>query len=288
MVQSLTPFRHTNRMDESPLAGISGFQSVRDAANRLHVDARFTEAALQLVEDFFVGRVRSFQPIDLLYHDLAHTAQVSRCYLDHVEGYMRVEGLPRVPRELELGLAAVLFHDTGFLKMHGDDSGTGAKYTHSHVLRSCALAAAFLPSLGLSREEIEDVLGMIRCTGINGRPEKSVFSTELARIAACMVATADYVGQMAAPDYPEKLPLLWAEFEEADDFSHIPRTRRMFSSAAQLVSGTASFWLGFVRPRLETEFAGVYRYLALPYPTRRNPYLDAIERNITRIAATGV
>jgi hypothetical protein len=38
-----------------------------------------------------------------------------------------------------------------------------------------------------------------------------------------------------------------------------------------------------VRPRLENEFAGVYRYLALPYPARRNPYLDAIERNVALI-----
>lgn len=287
MVQSLTPFRHKDRMNESPLDGVLGLDSVQVAARRLGIDAQYTDALVELVGELFAGRRWSFHPIDLAYHDLAHTAQATRCYLDLVEGYVRAEGLPAVPREFELGLAGMLFHDTGFLKVRGDDSGTGAKYTHSHVLRSCSLAASLLPTLGFGRDEVENVVGMIRCTGLQGRPDKSTFSNEFARIAACMVATADYLGQMAAPDYPEKLRHLWREFEEADDFSHVPRTRRMFSSVEHLLAGTSGFWREFVRPRLQNEYAGVYRYLALPHPSRRNPYLDAVELNLARIAAAG-
>ena len=123
---------------------------------------------------------------------------------------------------------------------------------------------------------------MIRCTGLNGRPDKSTFSSELARIGACMVATSDFLGQMAAPEYVDRLPFLFAEFEEADDFNHVPKNKRMFTSASQLVAGTSGFWQHFVRPRLETEFSGVYRYLALPAPSRRNPYIDSVERNVAR------
>jgi hypothetical protein len=282
MVQSFTPFRHAGRADESPLDGVTGLDSVRHTAHGLRFAGKSVDALLDLVSDLFAGRVWNFQPIDLRYHDLAHTAQASRCYLDHVAGYLRVEELDRVPRELELGLYAILFHDAGFLKARGDDNGTGAKYTHSHVLRSASLAASLLPELGLGRSEIDDVVGMIRCTGLNGRADKMHFSSDLARVAACMVATADFLGQMAAPDYVDKLPWLFAEFEEADDYSRVPRAKRMFGSAAQLVAGTGAFWESFVRPRLEAEFAGVYRYLALPAPSRRNPYLDAVERNIVR------
>jgi hypothetical protein len=280
MVQSLTPFRHNGRAQETPLDGVTGLESVRDAAHRLHLSADYIDALITLVGELFAGHVWNYQPIDLHYHDLAHTAQASCCYLDHVAGYLRIEGLARVPRELELGLAAILFHDTGFLKSYGDEDGTGAKYTHSHVLRSVALAASLLPALRLNRTEIEDVVAMIRCTGLNGKPDKAAFSSELARRAACMVATADFLGQMAAPDYIEKLPFLFSEFEEADNFNHVPKAKRMFASAAHLVSGTAGFWRNFVRPRLETEFSGMYRYLALPAPSRRNPYIDAVERNI--------
>ena len=286
MVQSLTPFRHAGRRDElSPLDGIRDLIPVRAEAERLGFGSRFTREGVDLVDDLFAGRVWNYQPIDVRYHDLAHTAQASRCYLAHVEGYLRTERMGLVPRQLELGLAAILFHDAGFLKARGDDKGTGAKYTHSHVLRSSALAASLLPTLGLTRAEVEDTLGMIRCTGLGGRPDKSTFSSELSRLAAGMVATSDFLGQMAAPDYLEKLPLLYLEFEEADDFSHVPKSDRMFSSARALVEGTAGFWQNFVRPRLETEFFGVYRYLTSDTPPHRNPYLDAVERNVARAAA---
>jgi hypothetical protein len=283
MVQSLTPFRHSGREEDSPLAGVSDLEPARQAAHRLGFNATWVDALVAFVSDLFAGRVWNYLPIDLAYHDLAHTSQAARCYVDLVGGYLRVEGLKAVPRDLELGLASILFHDSGFLKARGDEVGTGAKYTHCHVLRSCALAASVLPSLGLSREEIENVVGMIRCTGLNARPEKAKFDSGVARIGACMVATADYIGQMAAPDYAAKLPALWREFEEADDYSRVPRESRQFASADALVAGTAGFWRDFVRPRLENEFAGVYRYLALPYPARRNPYLDAIERNVALI-----
>lgn len=284
MVQSLTPFRHAGRAEESPLDGVNGLGPIRQAAHRLQFDGQLVDALVDLIGELFAGNVWNYQPIDLSYHDLAHTSQASHCYLAHVEGYLRAEGLPTVPRELELGLAAVLFHDSGFLKARGDDEGTGAKYTHSHVLRSAALAASILPELGLDRVEIDDIIGMIRCTGLHGRPDRSTFSSELARTAACMVATSDFLGQMAAPDYVERLPSLFAEFEEADNYSRVPKSKRMFTSAEQLIAGTAGFWQNFVRPRLETEFSGVYRYLALPAPVRRNPYIDSVERNIARAA----
>lgn len=272
-------------MDESPLAGVCGLDAVRDTALALRFDPRLVSELVDTADGLFAGRIWSYLPIDLGYHDLAHTAQASRCYLDLVAGFLRTESSALLSREFHLGLAAVLFHDTGFLKSRGDEQGSGAKYTHCHVLRSCALAASILPALGFPRAEVDDILGMIRCTGLSGRPEKSTFGSDLARTVACMVATADYIGQMAAPDYLEKLPALFTEFEEADNYSRVPPARRMFSSAAQLVSRTPDFWHGFVKPRLENDFSGVYRYLALPHPARRNAYLDAIERNVARAMA---
>lgn len=288
MVQSLTPFHHAGRVDESPLDGIKDLGPVRHAACELGFSGKLVDTLIDLVDGLFAGRIWNYQAIDVRYHDLSHTAQATRCYLSHVEGYLRVEGVASIPRELELGLAAILFHDLGFLKARGDDHGTGAKYTHSHVLRSSALAASILPPLGFAKGEIEDVVGMIRCTGLGGRPDKSTFGSELARAVACMVATSDYLGQMAAPDYVAKLPLLFAEFDEADDYNHVPRSKRMFKSAQELVSGTPEFWRGFVLPRLDNEFAGVYRYLMLPAPARRNPYLEAVERNISRSRGASV
>jgi hypothetical protein len=56
-----------------------------------------------------------------------------------------------------------------------------------------------------------------------------------------------------------------------------------------LIEKTPDFWTAFVRPKLEKDFEGVFRFLASPYPDGPNPYVDAIEHNIalvrTRIAA---
>jgi hypothetical protein len=287
MVQSLTPFRYAGRKSDgqSPLDNVFTLNPVKELAISLGHRASSLEPLFSVSNKLFQGEFWSYQPIDLVYHDLAHTAQASYCYLELTSGYARIEGTPATTREFELGLIAILLHDTGFLKVRGDDTGTGAKYTHSHVLRSCALAASLLPNLGLTRTEIDDVSGMIRCTGLTGNPEKSKFSSELARTAACMVATADYIGQMAAPDYPAKLDGLFSEFEEADNFSHVPAAQRMFTSSAQLMASTGDFWQKFVLTKLNGCLGGVYRYLASPLPERSNPYLESVEHNLLRIAA---
>jgi hypothetical protein len=102
-----------------------------------------------------------------------------------------------------------------------------------------------------------------------------------------MVASSDYIGQMAAPEYPAKLPFLFGEFEEADDFSNVPRESRVFTSVNHLLAATGAFWRGFVLPKLDNEFGGVYRFLETPGQPGRNPYIAAIERNVALLSARG-
>jgi hypothetical protein len=97
------------------------------------------------------------------------------------------------------------------------------------------------------------------------------------------LATADYLGQLAAPDYPEKLEKLFAEFEESETFVNVPPSERAFKSPQHLIEQTPKFWERFVLPRLEDDFKGVYRYLATPYPEGPNPYMLAATRNIAAI-----
>jgi hypothetical protein len=287
MVQSLTPFRHATREEEPPLSGVSDMAPVDRLARSVGLDTVLVDGLVRLTENLFAGRFWSFLPIDVRYHDLQHSAQASMCLLALGEGQRRAGVNSLSIRDLELGLAAMMLHDTGFLKTRGDEAGTGAKYTHSHVLRSCALAASVLPPLGLRRDEVDDVLGMIRCTGLAGRPDKTNFSSDSRRLVACMVATSDYIGQMAAPEYPEKLPFLFGEFEEADDFSNIPREKRMFTSVNHLLAATGAFWRDFVLPKLDNDLVGVYRFLETPGQPGRNPYIAAIERNVALITARG-
>ena len=46
----------------------------------------------------------------------------------------------------EFGMLAILMHDTGYLKKRGDNEGTGAKYTLTHVDRSIQFAGELMIS----------------------------------------------------------------------------------------------------------------------------------------------
>jgi hypothetical protein len=242
------------------------------------------ESAARLIETLFAGGHPDYLKADLRYHNLEHTLLATQCFIDLAEGRSRHGVKPAFDgREFSLGCAAILMHDTGYLKTRDDLTGTGAKYTACHVERSCAMAGRFLPALGVTPSELGGVLNAIRCTGINSRIAALAFRGDIERLTGCMVATADYLGQMADPVYPEKLPALFAEFEEANDFNGLPPEKRMFRSARELMAKTDGFWTHFVLPKLEKDYEGVYRLLGAAGGT--NPYLDAVAHNLARIAA---
>jgi len=236
------------------------------------------------VEAFFAGRHHDYQASDLQYHDLEHTLQATLCFARLMMGRHRAAAVPEISaRQFELGLAAVLLHDTGYLKLRSDTQGTGAKYTYTHVLRSCAFAVGYLPRLGATLDDVQVVLSAISCTGPRNEIGRMDFRAPVEKTIGCCVATADYLGQLAAPDYPGELEILYHEFKESDDFYHIAESERTFSSARDLIAKTPAFWMNFVRPKLDADFEGMYRYLASPYPHGPNPYLDATECNIREI-----
>lgn len=234
------------------------------------------------VEKLFSGQCPDYQAVDLKYHDYRHTLQVTVAYLDLFAARQHSGAPAFTHRQFELGLATALLHDSGYLKLRSDREGTGAKYTFCHVLRSCALAASFLPGYGLNLDEIDTVLGAIRCTGLSAANMGLRFNRHEDHELASLIVTADYLGQMAADDYPDELELLFNEFAESDRFLGIPAAKRMFKSVNQLAAGTGIFWEKVVKPKLEQEYHGVYNYLTRPDGS--NPYLDAIARNLAIIA----
>ena len=238
------------------------------------------------VEDMFHGRYLDYQPIDTPYHDLQHTLQVTWCFVQMLGGRHAAGIEPRMnARQFELGVAAALLHDTGYLKLRSDQAGTGAKYTFTHVLRSCSVASSYLPTIGVTLDELDGVLGAIRCTNPTTVIRRLYFQNPIEGIVGCAVATADYLGQMAAPNYLEQLPLLYAEFEESDNFAGVSPDQRLYHSLEDLMSKTPFFWRTAVVPKLENELLGLYRFLATPYPDGSNPYIDAIHKNIEIIQA---
>ncbi len=259
--------------------------AVQDAAGALFpsADQTMTRELFGDLEKLFSGQHPDYQANDLPYHDFQHTLQVTLAYTDlFVARQKTAESPPFTHRQFELGLAAALYHDSGYLKLRSDHAGTGAKYTFCHVLRSCALAATQLPARAFKIEELDTVLCAIRCTGPSTTGMNLRFNRNDDHVLASMVATADYLGQMAADDYPDELGLLFNEFAESDAFLCLPAAQRVFKSPGHLAGGSTLFWQKVVKPKFDNDFLGVYRFLT--QPDGSNPYLERIERNLGVIA----
>ncbi len=245
-------------------------------------NSAFVREAFQWAVDCFEGRYAEFQAIDACYHDLEHTMQGTLCMSRLLSGRHRSQVEPHVDQRLfELGLLGILLHDTGYLKVKGDNTGTGAKYTLIHVHRSCDFAARLLKEHGFSDDDIAAVQDMIRCTGVNVDLGRIPFADKATQIVGFSLSTADLLGQMAAVDYVDKLPVLFSEFEESARFNEGDVTSvGLFSSAKDLMSKTPGFWQYYVFPKLEKDLQSVYKYLSDPWPDGPNWYLQQIGKNI--------
>jgi hypothetical protein len=235
--------------------------------------------------DCFTGKYQDYQPIDAHYHDFEHTLQGALCMAQLLWNRHDTNAEPRLTRRsFELGILAILMHDTGYLKKRGDTEGTGAKYTLTHVDRSIQFAGELMVSHEYPIEDILAVQNMIRCTGVNVKLDTIKFQDDLERTVGFSLGTADLVGQMAASDYVEKLPVLYSEFAEAASYNEGKmKAGGFFSSAEDLMQKTPMFWEKYVRQKIDREFLGLFRFLSVPYPDGPNNYIERIEANISRL-----
>ena len=90
----------------------------------------------------------------------------------------------------------------------------------------------------------------------------------------CALGAGDLLGQMAATDYPERLPLLYLEFQEV---------AAGYTNVEDMLHRTRNFYETHVRRLLNTQWANVQRALMHHFPSGRNELLEAVENNLTRI-----
>jgi hypothetical protein len=248
-------------------------------------DKSYVRTVFEWAVACFEGRYQDYQPIDAHYHDLEHTLQGALCMSQLLRNRHDSNAQPRLTRRVfELGMLAILMHDTGYLKKRGDNEGTGAKYTLTHVDRSIQFAGELMLGHDYPIEDILAVQNMIRCTGVNVKLESIQFQDELERIAGFALGTSDLLGQMAAPDYVDKLPVLYSEFAEAARYNEGKmKAGGFFASADDLMQKTPMFWDKYVQQKISREFLGLFRFLNVPYPDGPNLYMERIEANMARL-----
>lgn len=247
-----------------------------------HEDA-YIDDHMEAIARLFSGRHPGYQAIDTGYHDIRHTLQATLCLVELLSNRHISGAGPKVPlQDFKRTFVAVLFHDSGYLKAVGDNRGTGAKYTHVHERRSCRLVRIHLSESGWSPDDIQFVENLIGATGPFADLTKIEFRSDMERLMGQAVCTADYVGQMSDPDYPEKLETLFGEFAESYHYQRIPKRNWPFATYEDLLRGTPGFWGSFVHRKMTVECDGFWKYLENPV-TGRNPYIESVERNLASI-----
>ncbi|MDP2752972.1 MAG: HD domain-containing protein [Nitrospirota bacterium] len=245
------------------------------------------KTAFNDVAALFSGKRKGFQKCDTSYHDLMHTLQVIPPFIGIIDGWNKNKSAPYITREFfDIGIIAVLLHDTGYIKTEDDIEGTGAKYTFTHIQRSADFAGLYLPQLGFDKYKISAVRNIIMCTGVKIDYTEIPFNSKEERTVGYALGTADLLGQMSANDYPEKLPILYREFEEAYLYEGIEKLRQreaiVYESVDDLIRKTPYFYEVIVLRRFKN-MGSMYKYLTHHFKDSRNHYIEAIEENIRKI-----
>jgi len=222
----------------------------------------------------FRGEYPGYCTIKTLYHNLHHTMDVFLCAVRLMHG-VHVSGTRLADREMTMIMMGALMHDIGYAQRIGEELGTGAQYTMTHVGRGINFMEDYSRKQQFPEEQIEPLKFIIRCTDPAEIIPKIEFPDERTRMLGQLVSSADLTGQMADRTYLEKLLFLYLEFEEA----HFGN----YQSIHDMLARTRTFY-EMIRRKLDTDLGGIYTRLAYHfkecYGVERNYYLESIEKNI--------
>jgi hypothetical protein len=225
----------------------------------------------------FSGNYPGYRRCNTFYHDLSHTMDCLLVTAKLIHG-ASLNGIVFTHRDVNLGLISALMHDTGYIQAVEDNTGTGAKYTVSHIERSIEFMQKYFHANAFPAEYLPICSDFLRCTGLDVKIAEIKFQSREHEILGQILGTADLIGQMANDNYLEKLPFLYDEFKEGG----VPG----YSDKLDLLKKTPAFW-EMVKKRLVNELGQVDRYLRdylrVLWGINQDLYRQAIDRNIERL-----
>lgn len=244
------------------------------------------EKLLHDVADLYAGRWPTHEACAVPYHNFGHALDAAVTVARMAAGWNRSHRHQRFPEALFLGgIAAGLFHDSGYIKDKGDSEGLGGKFTFTHVQRGMAMARDYLAASGWPERTRELVPAMISLTDYRVDPgAETLFTDPLEQTLAKMIPTADLVAQMADNKYLPRLKDLFTEFKEVYEHEGtetlIKSGTPVYKSARELKEGVMHFYEQFVAPRLE-RYGHMDHYLTVFFGEGRNPYHENIAANLS-------
>lgn len=241
--------------------------------------------AFEEFERLFSGRMPGYHGVDTVYHDRQHSLDMTLAMARLLVGYeSSVEPQRRVGAERAvMSLVTSLFHDAGYIREYGDrQHRNGAEFTLYHVTRSARFLARFLPGIGME-SWVPVSTRIVHFTGYEIKLSQIQLTDSRDRKLGHLLGTADLIAQMADRCYLEKCrDRLYPEFvlggiAAAPGSDGTPRVR--YSSGLDLLRQTPAFVRETRAERLDGEFERAYQFVE-PLFGGRNPYLEAIERNL--------
>ncbi len=286
----MSEFRR-NDYDVTNTVQVSSTAAVGAAVRNLFQDAwpgdSFDRLAMAF-DDFgklFTGRMPGYHGVDTVYHDRQHTLDVTLAAARLLVGYEKsADQAQRLGAErATITLVSALFHDAGYIRESDDThANNGAEFTLFHVTRSARFLARYLPRIGMDAWT-PVATRLVHFTGYELKPSEIQLTDVRDRRLGAILGTADLIAQMADRCYLEKCrDRLYPEFvlggvAAATDSEGALQIR--YSSGVDLLRHTPQFVRETRAQRLDDEFGQAYRYLE-PLFGGKNPYLEAIDRNI--------
>ena len=235
-------------------------------------------------ERLFNGQFPGYLGCDTVYHDVQHTLDDTLAMARLLVGYERSHTLEQrlgAERAL-LGLVVARFHDAGYIRQTDDTlHRNGAEFTRTHVGRSAQFLARYLPAIGMA-EWVPVATQIVHFTGYELGFDQIRLDDPRDRKIGHLLGTADMTAQMADRCYLEKCrDRLYPEFV----LGGIAISRGegglkvTYGSGLDVLRQTPEFAAETMSKRLDGEFGGAYRYYEVLFGGR-NPYMEAIERNL--------
>ena len=242
-------------------------------------DFTVAQTSFDDVVRMFRGNYPGYCQIKTLYHNLHHTMDVFLCAVRLMHG-VHLSGTKLSDKELTMIMMAALMHDIGYAQRTGEDTGTGAQYTLTHVGRGIKFMQRYIIQQDFPPDLAGPLKFIIRCTDPAENIPDMDFPDERTRMLGQIVCSADLAGQMADRTYLEKLLFLYLEFEEA----HFGN----YQSVHDMLSKTQDFYEK-IHHKLDVDLGGLYTKLAIHFKDRygveRNYYQESIEKNITYLTS---
>lgn len=222
----------------------------------------------------FEGSYPGFRACNTEYHDLRHTMEVFLATARLIHGAF-LDGKPLSEKMINIDIISALMHDTGYNQTLDDTSGTGAKYTVDHILRSIDFCNHYFADHPAFAHESKSFRDILLCTGFTERINEIQFLNQEVETAGKILGAADLLGQMADRLYLEKLLFLYHEFKEAGIAD--------YENEYDLLLKTLQFYKVTLN-RLEYDLGSVHQHMRSHFRVRRgidrDLYMDSINNNI--------